>query len=149
MIHPLIIGSGPAGVSAAQTIVDNAKLIEHLTGQVVKPVMLSEAAFPGGQGLRRLNPQMGFEPRKLYRNEEAKYRNFHGNADALIGQIDYRPRTTVWSLYEGTAFVESAGELMSYLIRTSLLRLVQLTRSCRLRVGPCREFIRSVGRRLP
>ncbi|MFD2649976.1 hypothetical protein ACFS3B_00045 [Brucella rhizosphaerae] len=55
MIHPLIIGSGPAGVSAAQTIVDNAKLIEHLTGQVVKPVMLSEAAFPGGQGLRRLN----------------------------------------------------------------------------------------------
>ena len=111
MIHPLIIGSGPAGISAAQTLVDNSKLIEQLTGQVVKPVMLTEAAFPGGQGLRRLNPEMGFEPRKLYKNEEAKYRNFHGNADALIDQIDYRPLTTVWSLYEGTAFIESAGEV--------------------------------------
>lgn len=111
MIRPLIIGSGPAGISAAQTIVDNAKLIEQLTGQLVKPVVLSEAAFPGGQGLRRLNSRMEFELRKLYRNEEAKYRNFHENADALIEQIDYRPRTTVWSLYEGTAFVESAGEV--------------------------------------
>ena len=111
MIHPLIIGSGPAGISAAQTLVDNSKLIEQLTGQVVKPVVLTEAAFPGGQGLRRLNPQMGFGPRKLYKNEEAKYRNFHGNADALIDQIDYRPLTTVWSLYEGTAFIESAGEV--------------------------------------
>ncbi len=111
MIHPLIIGSGPAGISAAQTLVDNSKLIEQLTGQVVKPVVLTEAAFPGGQGLRRLNPEMGFEPRKLYKNEEAKYRNFHGNADALIDQIDYRPLTTVWSLYEGTAFIESAGEV--------------------------------------
>lgn len=111
MINPLIIGSGPAGISAAQTLIDFSKLIEDATGQVIKPVMLSEAPFPGGQGLRRLNAHMQFNPQKLYRNEEAKYRNFHAAADITIEQIDYRPLTTVWSLYEGTAFVECAGNV--------------------------------------
>lgn len=107
MIRPLIIGSGPAGISAAQTLIENAALI----GQPIEPTLLSEAPFPGGQGLRRLNAQMQFDPQKLFRNEEEKYLNFHIQANRLIGQIDYRPLTTVWSLYEGTAFVESAGQV--------------------------------------
>jgi len=111
MIRPLIIGSGPAGISAAQTLMDHAKLIQNSTGQAIQPLMLSEAAFPGGQGLRRLNENMQFNPQKLYRNEEKKYRQFHASADEIISQIDYRPLTTVWSLYEGTAFIESAGEV--------------------------------------
>lgn len=111
MIRPLIIGSGPAGISAAETLVNFSKLIENSTGQSIEPVLLSEAAFPGGQGLRRLNAYMQFDPQKLYRNEEAKYHQFHARADAVIAQIDYRPLTTVWSLYDGIAFVEIAGEV--------------------------------------
>lgn len=110
MIRPLIIGSGPAGVSAAQTLIENSALIERASGQTFKPIMLSEAAHAGGQGLRKLNAQMNFDPQKLYKNENQKYQKFHSQAELVTKQIDYRPLTTVWSLYEGTAFIENHGQ---------------------------------------
>ena len=85
--RPVIIGAGPAGIRAAQALV-NAGL---------RPVVLDESLRAGGQIYRQ--PPAGFTRSKqaLYGSEHKKADALHRTMDALTTQVDYRPGTLVWN----------------------------------------------------
>ncbi|MCA1324452.1 NAD(P)/FAD-dependent oxidoreductase [Herbaspirillum sp. alder98] len=88
---PVIVGAGPAGVRAAQTLVAHG----------LRPVVVDEAARAGGQIYRR--PPAGFmrSPGQLYGFEAGRASAVHGAFDALGGSLDYRPQTLVWNAQPG------------------------------------------------
>ena len=75
----IIIGAGPAGVRAAETLVEAG----------VRPIVVDEGARDGGQIYRR--QPLGFTrrtPRSTAAKPQARRRCI--NIDRLKGQIDYR-----------------------------------------------------------
>jgi NADPH-dependent 2,4-dienoyl-CoA reductase/sulfur reductase-like enzyme len=97
----VIIGAGPAGIRAAQTLVTHG----------VRPVLLDEAARGGGQIYRRQPANFKRSAVKLYGFEARKASVLHQTLDTLREQLDYRPDTLVWNaeagaldtLHEGSA----------------------------------------------
>ncbi|MEO4014254.1 NAD(P)/FAD-dependent oxidoreductase [Pseudomonas rossensis] len=87
----IIIGAGPAGIRAAQTLVAHG----------VRPVLLDEAARGGGQIYRRQPANFKRSPVKLYGFEAGKANALHQTIDALREQLDYRPETLVWNAEDG------------------------------------------------
>ncbi len=86
-----IIGAGPAGIRAAQTLVAHG----------LYPVLLDEAARGGGQIYRRQPANFKRSPSKLYGFEAHKANAIHQALDALREQLDYRPDTLVWNAEAG------------------------------------------------
>lgn len=86
-----IIGAGPAGIRAAQTLVAHG----------VYPVLLDEAARGGGQIYRRQPANFMRTPNQLYGFEAHKASALHQTVDELREQIDYRPDTLVWNAEAG------------------------------------------------
>lgn len=108
-LQPVIVGAGPAGVRAAQTLVAHG----------LRPVVVDEAPRWGGQIYRQ--PPAGFT-----RTKEALYGFEAGRADALhsamagiLGKVDYRPDTLVWGAENGRLDLLSRG-------RTATLPYAQL-----------------------
>jgi len=97
----VIIGAGPAGIRAAQTLVAHG----------VHPVLLDEAARGGGQIYRRQPANFKRSAVTLYGFEARKAKALHQTLDTLREQLDYRPDTLVWNaeadaldtLHEGRA----------------------------------------------
>ncbi|WP_283180954.1 NAD(P)/FAD-dependent oxidoreductase [Pseudomonas svalbardensis] len=87
----VIIGAGPAGIRAAQTLVAHG----------VRPVLLDEAARGGGQIYRRQPANFKRSPVKLYGFEAGKANALHQTIDELHEQLDYRPETLVWNAEDG------------------------------------------------
>jgi NADPH-dependent 2,4-dienoyl-CoA reductase/sulfur reductase-like enzyme len=87
----VIVGAGPAGIRAAQTLVAHG----------VRPVLLDEAARGGGQIYRRQPANFKRSPVKLYGFEASKANALHQTIDALREQLDYRPETLVWNAEDG------------------------------------------------
>ncbi|AHL35072.1 (2Fe-2S)-binding protein [Pseudomonas brassicacearum] len=87
----VIIGAGPAGIRAAQTLVAHG----------VYPVLLDEAARGGGQIYRRQPANFKRSPAKLYGFEAHKASALHQTLDELREQLDYRPDTLVWNAEAG------------------------------------------------
>ncbi|EJM54118.1 FAD/NAD(P)-dependent oxidoreductase [Pseudomonas sp. GM48] len=87
----VIIGAGPAGIRAAQTLVAHG----------VHPVLLDEAARGGGQIYRRQPANFKRSPVKLYGFEARKASALHQTIDELREQLDYRPETLVWNAEDG------------------------------------------------
>ncbi|ROM77031.1 FAD/NAD(P)-binding oxidoreductase [Pseudomonas brassicacearum] len=86
-----IIGAGPAGIRAAQTLVAHG----------VYPVLLDEAARGGGQIYRRQPANFKRSPAKLYGFEAQKANALHQTLADLREQLDYRPDTLVWNAEGG------------------------------------------------
>ncbi|MGJ7494672.1 FAD-dependent oxidoreductase [Variovorax sp. RT4R15] len=86
-VPPVIVGAGPAGVRAAQTLVAHG----------LRPVLIDEAARAGGQIYRRQPPQFGRSSRTLYGFESGRADALHQSFDALNAQVDYRPDSLVWN----------------------------------------------------
>jgi len=86
-----IIGAGPAGIRAAETLVAHG----------VFPVLLDEAARAGGQIYRRQPANFKRSPTSLYGFEAHKATAIHQTIDALRETIDYRPGTLVWNAEGG------------------------------------------------
>ncbi|MDO7899473.1 NAD(P)/FAD-dependent oxidoreductase [Pseudomonas citrulli] len=86
-----IIGAGPAGIRAAQTLVAHG----------VFPVLLDEAARGGGQIYRRQPANFKRSPATLYGFEAHKASALHQTLDELREQLDYRPDTLVWNAEGG------------------------------------------------
>ncbi|URI11495.1 NAD(P)/FAD-dependent oxidoreductase [Aquincola tertiaricarbonis] len=84
----VIVGTGPAGVRAAQAVVAAG----------LRPIVIDEGRRDGGQIYRR-QPE-GFQRpyAKLYGSEAAKAQALHQDFDALRTQVDYRSETLAWNL---------------------------------------------------
>ncbi|MEG0859894.1 MAG: FAD/NAD(P)-binding oxidoreductase [Pseudomonas sp.] len=91
MSAPVIVGAGPAGIRAAQTLVAHG----------VHPCLVDEASRGGGQIYRRQPANFQRPPEQLYGFEAAKATAVHETIDGLAGQIDYRPQTLVWNAEQG------------------------------------------------
>ncbi len=87
VFSPLIVGAGPAGIRAAQTLVQAG----------VRPIVLDESLRAGGQIYRQPPPGFTRSKQTLYGTEYRKADALHRTMDALAGQIDYRPGTLVWN----------------------------------------------------
>ena len=89
----LIVGAGPAGTRAAETLVAHG----------VAPVVVDENARSGGQIYRR--PPEGFKrpAAALYGFEAGKAQAVHAALDGLQERIDYRPDTMIWNIEGGVA----------------------------------------------
>ena len=90
-LKTVIVGAGPAGVRAAQTLVAHG----------VRPVVIDEAPRWGGQIYRQ--PPAGFtrSKRTLYGFEAASADGVHRAMADILDRIDYRPNTLVWSAEAG------------------------------------------------
>ncbi len=88
---PVIVGAGPAGVRAAQTLLAHG----------VRPIVIDEAAQAGGQIYRQ--PPRGFlrSRKTLYGFEASRAQSVHSTFHALREAIDYRPNTLVWNAQPG------------------------------------------------
>jgi NADPH-dependent 2,4-dienoyl-CoA reductase/sulfur reductase-like enzyme len=87
MILPVIVGAGPAGIRAAQT----------LAAQGLRPVVLDEAPRAGGQIYRQPPPGFARPKAALYGFEHRKADALHRKMDELAPQLDYRPGSLVWN----------------------------------------------------
>ncbi|WID98958.1 NAD(P)/FAD-dependent oxidoreductase [Bosea vestrisii] len=88
MADIVIVGAGPAGISAA----------EVLCAKGLRPVLIDEGARAGGQGYRRPADDLALDMNRLMGSEAGKYAALHRRFEALRPKIDYRPRTLVWAV---------------------------------------------------
>ncbi len=91
ILPPVIVGAGPAGIRAAQT----------LAAHGLRPVLVDEAPQAGGQIYRRQPPQFRRTARTLYGFEAGRADALHRAFDALAGHLDYRPDSLVWNAHDG------------------------------------------------
>ncbi|WP_306715909.1 FAD/NAD(P)-dependent oxidoreductase [Burkholderia dolosa] len=92
-LQPVIVGAGPAGVRAAEALVDAG----------LRPVVIDENARCGGQIYRQPPAGDGFVrgKRALYGFEAAKADAVHRTMAALLPHVDYRPNTLAWACGTG------------------------------------------------
>lgn len=96
----IVIGAGPAGARAAQTLVEAG----------LRPLVIDENARDGGQIYRRQPDGFGRPKSALYGTETARAMALHEAFDRLKPQIDYRPRHLAWNVADGCVHVVHAGE---------------------------------------
>lgn len=87
----VIVGAGPAGIRAAQTLVAHG----------LRPILIDEAARGGGQIYRQPPPGFSRPPEALYGFEAGRARAVHEAWLALLPQVDYRPEQLVWNAGPG------------------------------------------------
>lgn len=87
----VIVGAGPAGIRAAQT----------LAAHGLRPCLVDEAQQGGGQVYRRAPGNFQRPANQLYGFEARKAQAVHQTLDAMSAQIDYRPDTLVWNAEDG------------------------------------------------
>ncbi|MCG8510843.1 MAG: NAD(P)/FAD-dependent oxidoreductase [Rhodospirillales bacterium] len=86
----VIVGAGPAGVRAAETLVDHG----------LRPIVIDEGSRSGGQIYRRSPPEIARPARTLYGFEARRATKLHAAFDRIVGRIDYRPETLVWAVHD-------------------------------------------------
>ena len=86
-IEIVIVGAGPAGVRAAETLAQAG----------LRPVVIDEAPRAGGQIYRQ--PPEGFvrTKKQLYGFESRKADDVHRSFERLAGRIVHRPSTLAWN----------------------------------------------------
>lgn len=87
----VIVGAGPAGIRAAQTLVAHG----------LRPCLVDEALQGGGQVYRRAPSNFQRPGSQLYGFEARKAAAVHQTLDGLREQLDYRPDTLVWNAEDG------------------------------------------------
>lgn len=96
----VVVGTGPAGVRAAQALVQAG----------LRPTVVDEGRRDGGQIYRRQPEGFKRPYTKLYGTEADKAQALHSDFDALRPQIDYRGETLAWNLTEKTLHLAHAGQ---------------------------------------
>ncbi|MDP3520247.1 MAG: FAD/NAD(P)-binding oxidoreductase [Hydrogenophaga sp.] len=90
-LQPVIVGAGPAGIRAAQT----------LAARGLRPVLIDEATRGGGQIYRRPPAHFRRAPQLLYGTEASRATALHQTLDDLQAQIDHQPDSLVWNAQAG------------------------------------------------
>jgi NADPH-dependent 2,4-dienoyl-CoA reductase/sulfur reductase-like enzyme len=93
----VIIGAGPAGIRAAETI-SRAGLV---------PILIDEAPRAGGQGYRTPASGISIDTHKLMGSQSKKYQQLHHDFLSIVSSINYRPETLVWAIENNTLFTLS------------------------------------------
>ncbi|MDR5733413.1 NAD(P)/FAD-dependent oxidoreductase [Caballeronia sp. LZ025] len=93
----IVIGAGPAGVRAAQALVEAG----------LRPVVIDEGRRDGGQIYRRQPEGFTRTYEALYGTEAERAHSLHRDFDALRGNIDYVPDTLVWNIEPNAVHVVS------------------------------------------
>ncbi|MGH6859337.1 MAG: FAD-dependent oxidoreductase [Phyllobacterium sp.] len=89
-LPPVIIGAGPAGLACAAALV-KADL---------RPIILDEAAGPGGQGTRRLAPAVRSMSQQLMGgNATAQTARRERDENEILRACDWRPGNLVWGIF--------------------------------------------------
>ncbi|MCK6190639.1 FAD-dependent oxidoreductase [Pseudomonas sp. EYE_354] len=83
----VIVGAGPAGISAARTLLDHG----------IRPCLVDENLRGGGQIYRRQPPGFQRTAKQIYGFDARKAQAAHNTLDTLAPLIDYRPDTLVWN----------------------------------------------------
>lgn len=83
----VIVGAGPAGIRAAQTLVAYG----------LQPCLIDESLRGGGQIYRRQPENFKRSAKALYGFDASKAEAVHSTLDGLRNEIDYRPETLVWN----------------------------------------------------
>lgn len=96
----VVVGAGPAGVRAAQTLLRHG----------VRPVIVDEAALPGGQIYRQGAAPRG-TARQRYGFEWKRAQAIHQAGADLAVHADYRGGTAVWNAAPGSLDLVRDGEL--------------------------------------
>lgn len=97
---PVIVGAGPAGIRAAQTLVRHG----------LRPIVLDEAGRCGGQIYRQPPANFGRSSKTLYGFEAGRAEAVHRAMGAMRDRIDYRPETLVWNAEAGQLDVLCQGQ---------------------------------------
>ena len=97
----VIIGAGPAGMRAAETICRAG----------LTPILIDEAPRAGGQGYRTPAPGIAIDTHKLMGSQSKKHKELHLNFLGIIASIDYRPETLVWAIENNTLFTLSKNTI--------------------------------------
>lgn len=102
----VVVGAGPAGVRAAETLWRHG----------LRPILLEEGRNGGGQGYRKPSERMDLDIGKLMGSEARKYRRLHDDFAQMVPSIDYRPGTLVWGAGKGTLHTlrDGVAELIDY-----------------------------------
>ena len=96
----VVVGAGPAGVRAAETLVAAG----------LRPTLIDEGERCGGQIYRR-PPEARERPyAKLYGSEADKARALHETFARIEPAIDYRPRTLAWDIAGGRVMIHAGGD---------------------------------------
>ena len=90
----IIVGAGPAGVRAAQTLVAAG----------IRPTVIDEGSVSGGQIYRRQPAVFRRSYATLYGFEAGKAKAVHDSFDQLVTRIDYQPDTLAWNIHGGALF---------------------------------------------
>jgi len=98
-LRPLIVGAGPAGIRAAQTLVDAG----------IRPIVVDEAASGGGQIYRQRIVPDERTPHDLYGSEAGKATALHETFARIRDRIDYLPQALVWNVRGTSADVAAGG----------------------------------------
>ena len=99
----VIVGAGPAGISAARTLLDHG----------ITPCLVDESLRGGGQIYRRQPANFQRSATQLYGFEAGKAEAVHRTLDELAPLVDYRPQTLVWNAEDGRLDMLSNGHAMS------------------------------------
>jgi NADPH-dependent 2,4-dienoyl-CoA reductase/sulfur reductase-like enzyme len=95
----IVIGAGPAGARAAETLVEAG----------FRPVVIDESARDGGQIYRR-QPNGFLRPKTmLYGSETTQAEALHMSFDLIKPLIDYRPRHLAWNIADAHVHIAHAG----------------------------------------
>lgn len=97
----VVIGAGPAGLRAAETLVDAG----------LRPTVIDEAPASGGQIYRRPPAAIRRDPKQLYGFEADKATAQHRAFDRLKDKIDHWSKASVWSVAARTLNVATEAGL--------------------------------------
>jgi NADPH-dependent 2,4-dienoyl-CoA reductase/sulfur reductase-like enzyme len=95
-----VVGTGPAGVRAAQALVECG----------IRPVVIDESRRDGGQIYRRQPEGFTRSYAKVYGSEAGKARSLHEAFDALGLRIEHRTETLAWNVTDGVLHVVREGQ---------------------------------------
>ena len=90
-LPPVIVGAGPAGIRAAQT----------LAAHGLRPIVLDEGRRGGGQIYRQPPPGFARDAQALYGFEASRAQAVHAALNDNLSRIDYRPERLVWNAGPG------------------------------------------------